>query len=77
VTNIVGGQPLAIRALLEQVIALSGQPVELVQRSFSGTPRDFVFDTSKLKAHLLAEETPLEQGLLAELAHMRALGAAA
>jgi len=77
VTNIVGGQPLAIRALLEKVIALSGQPVELVQRSFNGTPRDFVFDTSKLKAHLLATETPLEQGLLAELAHMRQLGAGA
>lgn len=73
VTNIVGGQPLAIRDLLAQVIALSGQPVELVQRSFNGTPRDFVFDTSKLKAHLLVQETPLQQGLLAELAHMRSL----
>lgn len=77
VTNIVGGQPLAIRDLLETVIRLSGQAVELVQRDFHGTPRDFVFDTSKLKAHLLAEETPLEQGLLAELAHMRQLGAGA
>jgi len=73
VTNIVGGQPLAVRELLQKVIALSGKPVQLVQRSWNGTPRDFVFDTSKLKAHLLAQETPLDQGLRAELAHMAGL----
>jgi UDP-glucose 4-epimerase len=77
VTNIVGGQPLAIRDLLQRVIALSGKPVPLVQRSWNGTPRDYVFDTSKMNAHLLPRETALDQGLLAELAHMDALRAPA
>lgn len=73
VINVVGGQPLPVRALLERVIALSGKAVTLSQREFHGVPRDFVFDTRKLKAHLLAEETPLDQGLLAELAYMENL----
>lgn len=73
VINIVGGQPLSIRALLERVIALSGREAALAQREFSGTPRDFVFDTAKLKAHLLPHETALDDGLRAELAYMERL----
>lgn len=73
VINVVGGQPQSVRALLEQAIAVSGRPVGLVQRTFAGTPRDFVFDTTLLKTHLLPAETPLDAGLRAELAHMERL----
>lgn len=73
VINVVGGQPLSVRALLDRLIAISGRAVTLQQRAFDGTPRDFVFDTAKLKAHLLPQETALDDGLRAELAHMAQL----
>ena len=73
VVNVVGGQPLSVRALLERAIAVSGRPVGLAQKAFAGTPRDFVFDTTLLRTHLLPAETPLDDGLRAELAHMEQL----
>jgi UDP-glucose 4-epimerase len=73
VVNVVGGQPLPVRALLERVIAVSGRPVGLAHKAFAGTPRDFVFDTTLLRTHLLPAETPLDDGLRAELAHMETL----
>lgn len=73
VVNVVGGQALPVRTLLERAIAVSGRPVGLAQRPFAGTPRDFVFDTTLLKTHLLPAETPLDDGLRAELAHMETL----
>ena len=73
VINVVGGQPLSVRTLLERAIAVSGRPVGLAQRAFAGAPRDFVFDTTLLRTHLLPAETPLDDGLRAELAHMESL----
>ena len=73
VINVVGGQPLSVRTLLERAIAVSGRPVGLAQRAFAGAPRDFVFDTTLLRTHLLPTETPLDDGLRAELAHMETL----
>lgn len=73
VVNVAGGQPLPVRALLERAIAVSGRQVGMAQRAFAGVTRDFVFDTTLLRTHLLQAETPLDDGLRAELAHMESL----
>ena len=73
VTNVVGGQAISIRQLLDRLILLSGRPVQVVQRAAGGARRDFVFDTGRLRERLLATETPLDQGLRAELAHIERL----
>lgn len=70
VINVAGNRAMSVRALLERAIALSGRDVPLTLRTFDGMPRDLVFDTRKLKQYLLPEETDLDQGLRAELAHM-------
>lgn len=70
VINVVGGRAVSIRQLLDLLVALSGREVQILQREFNGPQRDFVFDTTLLKAHLLAQETALETGLRAELAHV-------
>jgi UDP-glucose 4-epimerase len=76
VINVVGDRALSVRALLERAIELSGRDIPLVHRAFEGQRRDFVFDTRKLKQHLLPEETDLDNGLRAELAHMERIMAA-
>ncbi len=73
VINVVGGRALSIRQLLALLVQLSGRAVEVKQRSFDGAKRDFIFDTTRLKAHLLPHETDLETGLRAELAHVESL----
>jgi UDP-glucose 4-epimerase len=73
IINVVGGQPISIRQLLDKLIAISGRPVRMVQREFNGAKRDFVFDTAKLKQYLLPEEADFTAGLLAELRHIEAM----
>ena len=59
--------------MLDQLIAISGEPVELVVREFSGPKRDCVFDTTKLKTHLLPSETDFAYGLRTEYAYVERL----
>jgi UDP-glucose 4-epimerase len=73
IINIVGGQPISIRQLLDKLIAISDRPVRITQREFNGPKRDFVFDTAKLKQYLLPEESDFTAGLLAELRHIEAI----
>lgn len=70
VINVAGSQALPVRTLLEKAVALSGQNIPFVFRDVNHRPRDYVFDTRKLKQYLLPEETPLDVGLQAELAYM-------
>jgi len=77
VTNVVGGHAISIRALLDRLITLAGRPVQVLQREAGVTPRDFVFDTTRLRATLLPAETPLDVGLRAEMAHVESLHGAA
>ena len=74
VINIVGGNSISIRDLLEKLIAISGRGTGIVRREFSGATRDFVFDNSKLKRFLLEEETEFTAGLKAEFDHFAKLG---
>ncbi|HZV64703.1 MAG TPA: NAD-dependent epimerase/dehydratase family protein [Telluria sp.] len=70
VINVVGGTPVSIRALVTALAAASGKPVEIVQREWHGAKRNYVFDTSKMRAHLLAHETALADGLRKEYQHI-------
>lgn len=73
VVNLVGGHAVSIKAVLDQVISLSGKQVEVVQREFNGATRDFVFDTARLKKYLLPEEIEFELGLSTEIAYFKSL----
>lgn len=71
VINIVSGHSISIRDLLKKVIAIGGQNTKIIQREFSGVPRDLVFDNSKLKKYLLPNEVDFLIGLEAEFKHIR------
>lgn len=71
--NVVGGVPVSIRALLDQLIAVSGKPVTITARAFSGAKRNYIFDNAKLRQYLLPAETNLSAGLQTEYAYMAAL----
>jgi len=71
--NVVGGVPVSIRALLDQLILVSGKPVEVTTRESRGTKRNYIFNNAKLRQHLLPTETDLSAGLQAEYAYMAGL----
>lgn len=71
--NVVGGVPVSIRALLDQLIAVSGKPVSIAARESSGTKRSYIFDNTKLRQYLLPVETDLTTGLQAEYVYMTEL----
>ena len=66
VINVVGGNVISIRDLLEKLIAIGGRQTKIVQQEFSGTRRDLVFDNTKLKRYLLPEESDFTTGLKME-----------
>jgi len=73
VINVVGGNPIAIRDLLEKLIAIGGRGTAIVRREISGATRDLVFDNTELKCYLLSEETDFTAGLQAEFRHFENL----
>lgn len=68
--NVVGGFPVTICALLDQLISVSGRQVAIATREFKGVKRNYIFDNSKLRQHLLPIETPLKTGLQVEYDYM-------
>ena len=73
VINVVSGNSIAIRDLLEKLIDIGGRKVGMVRREFTGATRDLVFDNAKLKRHLLPEESDFIAGLEAEFQHIESL----
>jgi len=71
--NVVGGASVTIRALLDQLIAISGKQVVITAREFTGIKRNYVFDNAKLRQHLLPIETDLSTGLRIEYDYMAGL----
>ncbi len=71
--NVVGGVAVSIRALLDQIIAVSGKSVEISEREFGGVTRNYTFDNKKMRQYLLPAETSLSTGLKAEYAYMTGL----
>lgn len=70
VINVAGSRAVAIRDLLDVVIAISGKRVEVRIRDRHAARRDYVFDTTKREQFLLPQETDLLTGLRAEYAYM-------
>lgn len=75
VINVVGGNAITIRDLLEKLIAIGGHGTGIVRREFSGATRDLVFDNAKLKRYLLPKESDFTAGLEAEFRHIEKLNA--
>lgn len=73
VINVVGGLPISNLQLLDLLAKITGKPLELRFKEFSGQKRDYVFDNDKLKKHLLSSETELLTGLKAEVDYMASL----
>lgn len=75
IVNVVGGNAIAIGDLLEMLIEIGGRGNGIIRREFSGSPRDLVFDSTKFKRYLLAEETDFRTGLREEFLHIENLRA--
>jgi len=73
VINVVGGNPIAIRDLLDILIEIGGRGTGIVRRELVGPTRDLFFDTAKFKRYLLADETNFRTGLLKEFRHIESL----
>ena len=73
--NVVSGNPISIRDLLDKLIAIGGRGTGIVRREFSGAARDVVFDNTKLKRFLLPEESDFTLGLQTEFRYFENLRA--
>jgi len=73
VINVVGGNAIAIRDLIEKLIEIGGRGTKVSQREFSGATRDVVFDNTKFKHYLMSKESDFTDGLRVEFAHIESL----
>ncbi|WP_443692714.1 NAD-dependent epimerase/dehydratase family protein [Pseudomonas protegens] len=71
IINVVGGNPVTIKALIEMIMSISGQKVDIVSQPVTVKGRDFVFDNSLLKSTLLPSEFNFAQGLAVEIKYMK------
>lgn len=71
IVNVVGGNPITIKALIEMVMSISGQTVDIVSQPVTIKGQDFVFDNSLLKSTLLPSEFDFSQGLAVEIKYMK------
>ena len=75
VINVAGSNSISMADLLEKLIAIGGRETGIVQREFSGITRDVVFDNTKFRRYMLAEETDFTEGLQAEFRYFEDLAA--
>lgn len=73
VINVVSGNAISIRELLEKLINIGGRDTAIVRREFSGVARDLVFDNTKIKNYLLPDEIDFTVGLGTEFKHIQNL----
>ena len=70
VINVVSGNAISIRDLLEKLVLIGGRQTKIVQRGFFGASHSLLFDNTKLKQHLLAHERDFTTGLEIEFRHV-------
>lgn len=70
VINVVGGNAISIRQVLDAIIAISDKKVDIEFHESKGVKQDFVFDNAKCRTHLLLRETDFFDGLRAEYKHI-------
>jgi len=68
--NIVSEHAISINRLVGMLIGISGSDILPEYLPAAGTPKDLVFDNSRMKELLGAEETTLQSGLTSEWKHM-------
>jgi len=73
VINVVGGEALSIRQLLDRLITISGKQVEVNELESHGKKRDLIFDTKKFAKYLGVDETDVLAGLTSEYNYMKSL----
>ncbi len=71
--NLVGNQKISINDLVNKMIAISGIKCEIKSIPVLTAGRDLIFDNTKMKKFLLAEEVSLEEGLLQEFKYMKTI----
>ena len=70
VINVVSGNAITISDLIAKLITIGGRNSGVMRRELKATPRDLVFDNTKLKRYLLDKEADFTVGLKAEFRHM-------
>jgi UDP-glucose 4-epimerase len=70
IINVVGGVPLSLREILNQIMSISEKDVRIDFKKFKFEKRDFLFDNKKMLRYLLEEETSLSNGLRNEYMHI-------
>lgn len=71
IVNLAGSQKITITELVNKLIAISGKNSLIEKKSVDTPGKNFVFDNSKMKQWLLANETTLDEGLAEEWAYMK------
>ena len=73
VINVVSGNAISIRELIEILINIAGSDTAIVRKEFSGIARNLIFNNRKIKNYLLQEETNFKIGLESEFQHIKNL----
>ena len=73
VINLVGGRPVTVKELLNMLIKVSGKQATIEHVPSAGSPRNLVFDNSKMKRELTGEKVDLESGLKMEWSYLKKL----
>lgn len=71
--NIVGDEKITIKELINKLITLSGKKCEIKQITSNISPRNLIFDNSKLKKYLIHSQKKIDNGLLEEINYMENL----
>lgn len=73
IINLVGDEKISIYNLIEKLILISGKSPEINKIQVKNTPRDFVFNNSKMRKILGAPKVGIMEGLLNEWNYMKNL----
>ncbi len=73
VINLVGGRSITVKELVNMLIKVSGKQATIEHVPSAGSPRNLVFDNSKMKRELTEEKVDLEAGLRIEWNYLKYL----
>lgn len=71
--NIVSGTPITISELVKKIVGMSSGRADIIHRDVIYTKRNWVFDNSLLRQHLLSSEIGHDEGLRNEYEYMERL----
>ncbi|MEZ5505245.1 MAG: NAD(P)-dependent oxidoreductase [Gammaproteobacteria bacterium] len=71
--NIVSSTPITISELVREIVGLGSKRVQVIFQDVIYTKRNWVFDNSLMRQHLLSSEIGLDEGLRREFDYMERL----